>query len=126
MRDSRRSFLQTSLAFGAGAQHAADDGPTREELAAMDDVVLAFMAAHQIPGMSVSVARAGVSVHQRAYGIADLGSGEKVTPGHLFRIASVSKPITSVAIFQLIEQGKLKLDDPVFGPGAIDRKSTRL
>jgi CubicO group peptidase (beta-lactamase class C family) len=119
MRNTRRSFLQTSLAFGAASLQAADDGPTREELSAMDDVVLAFMAAHQVPGMSVAVARAGVSVHQKAYGMADLGSGEKVTPGHLFRIASVSKPITSVAIFQLVEQGKLKLDEPVFGPGAI-------
>lgn len=85
----------------------------------MDDVVAAFMAAHQIPGLSVAVARDGALVHQKAYGMADRESGEKVTPAHLFRIASVSKPITSVAIFQLIEQGKLKLDDPIFGSGAI-------
>ena len=85
----------------------------------MDEVVLAFMTAHQVPGISVAVARDGVPVHQKGYGFANRESGEKVTPAHLFRIASVSKPITSVAIFQLIEQGKLKLDDPVFGPGAI-------
>jgi len=85
----------------------------------MDDVVAGFMTAHQVPGMSIAVARDGVLVHQKGYGMADRESGENVTPAHLFRIASVSKPITSVAIFHLTEQGKLKLDDPVFGPGAI-------
>jgi CubicO group peptidase (beta-lactamase class C family) len=105
--------------MAAATLRAAENGPTSEELAAMDEVVLAFMTAHQVPGMSLAVARGGIPAHQRAYGIADLGSGEKVTPWYLFRIASVSKPITSVAVFQLIEQGKLKLDDPVFGPGAI-------
>ena len=42
-----------------------------------------------------------------------------MTPQHLFRIASVSKPITSVTIFALIEQDRLKLADRVFGPGAL-------
>jgi len=85
----------------------------------MDGVVTAFLQAHEVPGMSVAVARDGALVHERAYGFADRDRGEKVTPAHLFRIASVSKPITSVAVFQLIEQGKLRLDDHVFGPGAI-------
>jgi CubicO group peptidase (beta-lactamase class C family) len=58
-------------------------------------------------------------VLHRAYGLADRDKGEKVTPAHLFRIASVSKPITSVTVFQLIEQGKLRLEDAVFGPGGI-------
>jgi CubicO group peptidase (beta-lactamase class C family) len=40
-------------------------------------------------------------------------------PSHLFRIASVSKPITSVAVFSLIEQGRLNLGDRVFGPGGV-------
>jgi len=42
-----------------------------------------------------------------------------VTPRHLFRIASVSKMITSVTIFRLIEENRLKLTDRVFGPGAL-------
>jgi len=85
----------------------------------MDAVVDAFMEAHQVPGMSVAVAKRGALVHAKAYGMADRDRGERLTSGHLFRIASVSKPITSVAVFQLIEQGKLNLDDRVFGPGAI-------
>lgn len=119
MRPTRRSFLRTSIGLGAAALQAADTGPTPDELAAMDTVVTTFMQAHDVPGMSVAVARYGELVHRKAYGTADRDRHENVTPGHLFRIASVSKPITSVAVFQLIEQGKLKLDDPVFGPGAI-------
>ena len=46
-------------------------------------------------------------------------SGEALTPDHLFRIASVTKPITSSAIFDLIERGKVKLTDRVFGRGAV-------
>jgi CubicO group peptidase (beta-lactamase class C family) len=118
MRDSRRGFLRASIGLGAAALGAASDVPTAEELTAMDGVVTTFMQAHEVPGMSLAVAREGVLVHQKAYGFADRDR-EKVTPAHLFRIASVSKPITSVAIFQLIEQGKLKLDDRVFGPNTI-------
>ena len=103
----------------AAALHAADNVPTIWERGAMNRVVTDFMQEHQAPGMSVAVADHGDLVHERAYGLADRDRGEKLTPAHLFRIASVSKPITSVAIFQLIEQGKLNLEDPVFGPGAI-------
>lgn len=111
--------MLTSIGLGVGALRGADTGLTTDELADMDGVVATFMQAHGVPGVSVAVARDGVMVHQKAYGMADRESGEKVTSAHLFRIASVSKPITSLAIFQLIEQGKLKLDDRVFGPGAI-------
>ena|SRR5581483_2998616 len=116
---SRRCFLQSSLSLGAANPLSAAAGATDAELAAMDDVVIEFMSVHKVPGMSVAVARDGEVLHQKAYGIANGTSGEKVTPAHLFRIASVSKPITSAAIFQLIEQGKLSLDDSIFGPRAI-------
>ena len=76
MRSSRRSFLNTAIAASAGALLAApdspDDSPTPEELAAMDGVVTGFMRAHEVPGMSVAVARQAVLVHQKAYGIAEI------------------------------------------------------
>jgi CubicO group peptidase (beta-lactamase class C family) len=122
MRNSRRRFLKTAvstLTAGTALLRSADERPTREEIAAMDGVVTAFLQAHDIPGMSVAVGHEAQLLHAKGYGMADRDRGEKVTPAHLFRIASVSKPITSVAIYQLIEQGKLRLDDPVFGPGSI-------
>ena len=53
-------------------------------------------------------------VYARGFGFADVAAREAVGPDSLFRIASVSKPFTSAAIFQLMERGKLKLDDKAF------------
>jgi CubicO group peptidase (beta-lactamase class C family) len=85
----------------------------------MDEIASRFMAAYKVPGLSVAIARHGQFVYRKGFGLADVASGDKVTPAHLFRIASVSKPITSVAIFTLIEKGRLKLSDRVFGGDAV-------
>ena len=50
---------------------------------------------------------------------ADTSTNAPVTPDSIFRIASISKPITAVAIMAAVEAGKLNLDSPVFGAGAI-------
>jgi CubicO group peptidase (beta-lactamase class C family) len=70
---------------------------------------------HAVPGLGIAIARHGRIVYDESFGVADRQTGERLTPAHRFRIASISKPITSVAIFTLIERGLLKLDDPVFG-----------
>src|SRR5207302_1394106 len=67
----------------------------------------------------VAIARRGRLVYAQGFGLADENTGERVTASHLFRIASVSKPITSVAIFSLIEAGRLRLDDKIFASGGI-------
>ena len=61
----------------------------------------------------------GKPAYVEAFGVADRETGEALTPHHRFRIASVSKPITSAGIFTLIEAGKLRLDRYVFGPNSI-------
>jgi CubicO group peptidase (beta-lactamase class C family) len=53
------------------------------------------------------------------FGEANRQAGERLTAANLFRIASVTKPITSTAIFTLIERGKLRQHDKVFGPGSV-------
>ncbi|MGO9232158.1 MAG: serine hydrolase domain-containing protein [Bryobacteraceae bacterium] len=123
MPGSRRTFL--GLAGGAIAAHwaLADESPSPQELACMEDVAAAFMRAHSVPGLSVAVARDGVPLYQRGFGFADRDTNERVTPAHLFRIASVSKPITSVTLFSLMEDRRLTLEDAVFGPGGILGKS---
>ena len=65
------------------------------------------------PAMSVTVLKAGVPVFAKAYGIADGITGEPATPEHVYHFWSMTKSITAVAIFRLMEQGKLTLDDPV-------------
>ncbi|HYY95685.1 MAG TPA: serine hydrolase domain-containing protein [Pyrinomonadaceae bacterium] len=87
----------------------------------MASVASAFMKEHSVPGLSVAVAHHGDILYEEAFGFADRGRGERLTPGHLFRIASVTKPFTSAAIFMLIEQGRLKLEDVIFGPSGLLR-----
>ena len=65
------------------------------------------MKEYAVPGLSIAIARKGRLVYQQGFGLADVGNGEKVTPAHRFRIGSISKSITSVAIFTLIEQGRI-------------------
>jgi N-acyl-D-amino-acid deacylase len=92
------------------AQRESDGRPT---LAEFDQMSAGFLERHQGVGLAVAVTEGGRLVHAAGYGYADLAAGTKVTPQSLFRIASVSKPITAVAIVQLMERGQLQLDDPV-------------
>jgi D-alanyl-D-alanine carboxypeptidase len=63
--------------------------------------------------VSVAVARDGELVHSSAFGLANPGTGELATPAHRFRIASISKVLTSIVALQLVEDGALELDEPV-------------
>jgi N-acyl-D-amino-acid deacylase len=67
-----------------------------------------------IPGGAIAVVKDGRLVLARGYGYSDATTKEPVAPDALFRIASVSKPITAVAVLQLAEQGKLDLDARAF------------
>lgn len=64
-----------------------------------------------MPGIAVAVAHAGKLVLDQAFGVANLATGEALTPAHLFRVASHSKTFTAVGIMRLVEAGKLRLDD---------------
>ncbi|MBC6609547.1 serine hydrolase [Hymenobacter sp. BT507] len=74
-----------------------------------------FMQRWNIRGASVAFGAQGRVVYARAFGAAD-AAGTPMQPHHLLRVASVSKPITALAIMQLVEQGRLRLTDKVFGP----------
>lgn len=82
--------------------------------ARFETMMMEFMRQHQPVGASLAVARDGKVIFARGFGLADRETGTPVGPTTRFRIASVSKPITAVAILQLEEHRKLKLDDPVF------------
>jgi CubicO group peptidase (beta-lactamase class C family) len=102
-----------------------------EERDAISDVAHAYLAKFKIPGLSVAVAKDGAIVYAEGFGVVSepLGTlagpsdavmvGRDVTAANLFRIASVSKPITSVGIFTLVEQDRLSLADRVFGEHGI-------
>jgi N-acyl-D-amino-acid deacylase len=99
----------------ATAAHNVSSGEDDERFASYDRLMHEFMKVHRVPGASIAVTDQGRVVFARGYGYADIAAKEVVQPADLFRIASISKPITAVAILQLIEQKKLQLDDKVFG-----------
>lgn len=78
-----------------------------------------FMIKYKIPGVSVSVMKNEKICYASGYGLANVELQEKVTPDHLFRLASITKTFTSVCAMKLIEDGKMSLDDKVFGTGGI-------
>src|SRR6185503_12295802 len=78
-----------------------------------DKVIPDLMRKYKIPGGAVAVVRDGKLIYARGFGYADVENKTPVEPDALFRIASVSKLITSAAVMTLIEEGKLKLDDRV-------------
>jgi N-acyl-D-amino-acid deacylase len=90
----------------SGAAHAG--------LRALDEFMLGFMHRHDIPGGALAVSYKGRLVYDRGFGYADVEQKTPARPTSLFRIASISKPFTAVAVLQLVEQGKLSLDDKVF------------
>ena len=79
-----------------------------------DQSMASFMEKHRVPGVAIAVTHGGKVVFSKGYGYADVARDAIVNPESLFRIASISKPITAVAVLQLHERGKLELDDLVF------------
>lgn len=90
-----------------------------EETQAIDRNLNSFIKKWKIEGASVAITKDEQLVYAKGFGIANDETGEQVKPGHLFRIASVSKLITAVATMKLYEEGKLGLDDRVFGEEGI-------
>ena len=127
MSVSRRQMLQSSLLCAVGMVYGSSPAlpqefaspPTPDERKRLARLAAAFMETYEVPGLSVAIAIKGKSAYVGAFGVADRDTGEALTPQHRFRIASISKPITSTGIFTLIEAGKLQLDKSVFGPNSI-------
>src|SRR6202140_4999752 len=114
-------FFAPVLALLAGPLAAAsiqgvkpeELGFSSERLARIQQSVERHIQAHDIVGAVTLVARRGRIAQFEAYGLADLDSGKPMSKDSLFWIASMSKPITGVAILMLMEEGKVRLTDPV-------------
>jgi len=78
-----------------------------------------FLKRWELNGASLAIVKDGRLVYAKGYGKADDENNIKVEPWHIFRLASVSKLITASAIIKLKEEGKLSLDDKVFGEEGI-------
>lgn len=89
------------------------------ELQPIDQTIQDFMKKWDIPGASVALSKDGRLVYARGFGLSNRETGTLVTPENQFRIASLSKPITAIAIMQLVQEGHLGLDSLVFGENGI-------
>jgi CubicO group peptidase (beta-lactamase class C family) len=92
----------------------AGSGARQPGMESYDRLIPRLMAQWEIPGGAVAVVKDGKLLFARGYGYADVETHQPVEADALFRIASVSKPITSVAILKLVDEGKLSLDDHPF------------
>jgi CubicO group peptidase (beta-lactamase class C family) len=101
------------------AQQHRNNGPTGQQRGEMGRIAGEFRRSFSVPASSIAITRNGKFVYDQAVGMAYPQKLQQVQQSSLFRIASLSKPITSVTLFTLIEQRKLNLTDKVFGPSGI-------
>ncbi len=94
-----------------------------DEMAGFERAFTSFLDRWHIKGASVAIAKEGKMIYAKGFGYANAETGEKVQPYHQFRVASVSKLITSIAIMKLVEDGKISLNDKVFGKEGILKRT---
>jgi CubicO group peptidase (beta-lactamase class C family) len=89
------------------------EGFSVERLGRLDAVLHRYVDSGKLPGVQTLVSRHGQLAHRDCYGFADIDAGRKVEPDTLYRIYSMTKPITSVALMMLYEEGHFLLENPV-------------
>jgi CubicO group peptidase (beta-lactamase class C family) len=108
-------LLISNSAFAQGllAADPAANGLNPERLAKIDKIINAEISTGLIPGAVAVVARNGKIVYQKSFGFADIESKTPMHNNNIFRIASMSKAVTTVAAMMLYERGLFKLGDPI-------------
>jgi CubicO group peptidase (beta-lactamase class C family) len=101
-----------ALAADLGMAAPEAVGMSADRLARLDSAIHAYVDKGRTPGVVTLIARHGKIVHVDAYGPAEIG-GRKTSKDDIFRMYSMTKPITSVALLMLYEEGKFQLTDPL-------------
>lgn len=107
------AFCVVFLGSLVSARAAEPTGAALTGLHPFDREILGLMDKWDIPGGSLAVAYKGRLVLARGYGIIDRASRAPAQPTTLYRLGSLAKPITAIAVLQLVEQGRVALDDPI-------------
>ncbi len=95
------------------------DAEKQRDIAVIDSRIEQWMSQNNMPGFSLAISKNGKLVYSKGYGFAGQTPAISVTTGSQFRIASVSKLITAAAVMKLVQDGKVKMDDRVFGISSI-------
>jgi CubicO group peptidase (beta-lactamase class C family) len=108
-------FVAAPAAFAEGPDVAKPEqtGFTSAGLARIDAYIKNEIAGNKIPGAIMMIQRDGKTAYFSSFGVRDPDTKQPMTPDTIFRIYSMSKPITTVAAMMLVEEGKLQLDDPL-------------
>ena len=110
------AFVASSAAiFSADLDKASPEsvGLSAARLARVDAALKPYIDNKQLAGAVVAIARKNKTVYMKSFGAADIDSNKAMTNDAIFRIASMTKPVTSVAVMMLYEEGKFLLDDPI-------------
>jgi len=102
-------LLALASVSAVGQEHSLSAG----KRAQIEKAVSGFMTANSVPGVSIAIVENGQSVWSAGFGMADLEDSAPATSSTLYRLGSISKSITAVAVLQLYERGKLDVDAPV-------------
>lgn len=92
---------------------STSQGFDRDRLGRLDAVLHGYVDQGKLPGVQTAVLRHGEEVHRDVYGMADVEADVKAAPETLYRIYSMTKPLTSVALMMLYEEGAFLLENPV-------------
>lgn len=114
-----KNSLLLCLIFLFSSSVFAQTGTHVPEMVGVDSVFQGFMNKWNVPGGSMAVVKDGRLIYARGFGYADTSSKELVQPKHSFRVASVSKTITAMAIMTLVDDELLSLDDFAYGSTGI-------
>lgn len=106
-------FLIISMLFFACGSHSKKNSDSIPNVKAIDDVMQAFVDSGFIPGAVTAVVSKDNILHLGSVGVADYETRSPMQPDHIFWIASMTKPVTAVALLMLQDEGKLSVDDPV-------------
>jgi CubicO group peptidase (beta-lactamase class C family) len=120
----KKSISVVALLFAASAAHAEDGilpmaskpeevGLSSTQLKRVEEVTQKHIDEGLVPGAVMLVARRGKIAWMSVLGKRDVAAGDAMKFDSIFRIYSMTKPITSIALMQLVEEGKLQVSDPV-------------
>src|SRR5947207_2268968 len=108
-------WLAASPIFAASLPTATPEqsGMSADRLKRLSAVMRGYIDRGEVAGTVTLIARRGRIVHREAQGLMDIDSKTPMRADSIFRLASMTKPITSVAVMMLLEEGRFQLKDPV-------------
>jgi CubicO group peptidase (beta-lactamase class C family) len=107
------TLAASSLGAAPAVSKGEDVGMSSERLNRIAPMIQSHLDGHDFSGAVTLVARKGKVVHFEAHGLADVEAKKPMARDTLFRLASMTKPVTAVSILMLLEEGKLVLSDPL-------------